>query len=246
MKAGVGAELRPHRLDRVEQPPGVVAAAQARLPRPGGGVKHRGDAVGYRLPVAFGQRDVDRKIDAGARHHLPLEGVAMDVDDARAAPAGRWRRSPAPPSRRPDRSPRSRSPSTTIAALVNVLAEQRPAAVDAQMSVMPAPGCWFGGVASIVRQLYLSMKASTGSLRKSGSACRKRVVVPVPPRQLDQSARRSFRRSGGGSAAPGCRRRWCRGRHPWSRRRQPPPPRRCRCCGPAARSRHGRSRRRGR
>ncbi len=32
MKAGVGRELRPHRLDRFQQLPGIVAAAQARLP----------------------------------------------------------------------------------------------------------------------------------------------------------------------------------------------------------------------
>ena len=42
-----------------------------------------GDAVGDRLAVAVDQRHIDGKIDAGARHHLPLEGIAMQVDDAR-------------------------------------------------------------------------------------------------------------------------------------------------------------------
>jgi hypothetical protein len=46
-------------------------------------VKHRGDAVGDRLPVAVDERDVDRKIHARAGHHLPLECVAMQVDDSR-------------------------------------------------------------------------------------------------------------------------------------------------------------------
>ena len=39
--------------------------------------------VADRLPVAVNKRHIDRKIDAGARHHLPLEGVAMQVDNAR-------------------------------------------------------------------------------------------------------------------------------------------------------------------
>jgi hypothetical protein len=46
-------------------------------------VEHRGDAVGDRLPVAVDQRDVDREIDARPRHHLPLERIAMQIDDAR-------------------------------------------------------------------------------------------------------------------------------------------------------------------
>ena len=42
-----------------------------------------GDPVADRLPVAVEQRHIDREIDAGARHHLPLERVAMQIDDAR-------------------------------------------------------------------------------------------------------------------------------------------------------------------
>src|SRR5262249_56971994 len=33
------------------------------------------------LPIAFEQRHIDRKSDARPRHHLPLEGIAVDVDD---------------------------------------------------------------------------------------------------------------------------------------------------------------------
>ena len=83
VEAGVRRQLRPQGLDGLEQLPCIVRAAQPRLPRPGRGVKHRGDAVGDRLPVAVDQRHIDGKIDAGARHHLPLERVAVQIDDAR-------------------------------------------------------------------------------------------------------------------------------------------------------------------
>src|ERR1700757_1002476 len=39
------------------------------------------DAVGDGLPIAFEQRNVDRKSPSRPRHHLSLEGVAVDVDD---------------------------------------------------------------------------------------------------------------------------------------------------------------------
>jgi len=45
-------------------------------------VENRGDAVTDRLPVTVDQRHVDREIDAGAGHHLPLKGVAMQIDNA--------------------------------------------------------------------------------------------------------------------------------------------------------------------
>ncbi len=83
MKAGVRRQSRPQSLDRLEQQPGVIAAAKAGLPRPGGGVKHRGEAVGDGLPVAVDERDIDGEADAGAGHHLPFERIAMQVDDSR-------------------------------------------------------------------------------------------------------------------------------------------------------------------
>ena len=45
-------------------------------------MENRGNAVCYRLPVAVEERDVHGEAHARPRHHLPLEGVAMDVDDA--------------------------------------------------------------------------------------------------------------------------------------------------------------------
>lgn len=83
VKAGVGGELRALPFDRLHQAARIAGAAQARLPRTGRGVKNRGDAVADRLAVAVGERDVDREIDPGARHHLSLEGIAMQIDDAR-------------------------------------------------------------------------------------------------------------------------------------------------------------------
>ena len=61
----------------------AVEAAQPRLPRQRHAVERRGDAVGEQLRLGVAQRDVGREIDAGPRLHLPLERVAVDVDDAR-------------------------------------------------------------------------------------------------------------------------------------------------------------------
>jgi hypothetical protein len=83
VEAGIRRKLRPQALNRFEQCPCAVAAAKARHPRPSRGVKDRGDAVADRLTVAVGERHIDRKTDAGAGHHLPLERVAMQIDDAR-------------------------------------------------------------------------------------------------------------------------------------------------------------------
>src|SRR3954452_4848263 len=46
-------------------------------------MKYRGDAVADRLAIAVGERHVDPKVDPGARHHLSLEGIAMQIDDSR-------------------------------------------------------------------------------------------------------------------------------------------------------------------
>jgi hypothetical protein len=81
VKPGVSGEPRPQLLECPQDGVRILRPAQARLPRPGDAVKHRGDAVGDRLPVAVAERDVERKTDARPRHHLPLEGVAVNVDD---------------------------------------------------------------------------------------------------------------------------------------------------------------------
>ncbi len=78
----VGGKARPQRRHRIDQRVRVLGAAQARLPRPGDAVKGGGDAVRDQLPVGVDQRHVDRKVDTGARHHLPLERIAVQVDDA--------------------------------------------------------------------------------------------------------------------------------------------------------------------
>ena len=46
-------------------------------------MKGGGDAVRDQLPVGVDQRHVDRKVDTGPGHHLPLERIAVQVDDAR-------------------------------------------------------------------------------------------------------------------------------------------------------------------
>jgi hypothetical protein len=41
------------------------------------------DAVADGLPVAVGERHVGGEINPWPRHHLALEGVAVQIDDAR-------------------------------------------------------------------------------------------------------------------------------------------------------------------
>jgi hypothetical protein len=102
-RLGLGAEGFPAQLQRFSavrrgrsassarttcQP--VVDAAQARLPGQGQRVIGGGDAVRRKLPVGFQQRGLlCRHHDAGARHDLALEGIAMDVDEGRGQKAPR-------------------------------------------------------------------------------------------------------------------------------------------------------------
>src|SRR5215468_7585866 len=46
-------------------------------------MEHGGNAVGDGLSVAVDKGNVERDINARARHDLPLKGVAMNVDNAR-------------------------------------------------------------------------------------------------------------------------------------------------------------------
>jgi hypothetical protein len=46
-------------------------------------MKNRCDAISDGLSVTVNQRYIDGKTDTGARHHLSLEGVAMQIDDPR-------------------------------------------------------------------------------------------------------------------------------------------------------------------
>ena len=133
-------------------------------------MKHGGHAVADGLPVAVKQRQVDREIDAGARHHLPLERVAMEVDDARQhdepARVDRQRTVPAFGSdgidvaaRRPHRG------------VLEFLAEQGPAAFNEKIGhdVALRRLLWMD---SLEAASYLSRKSSMASFLKSGSARR--------------------------------------------------------------------------
>ena len=60
----------------------LLEASQPRLPGKGDAVIGRGDAVRHQLPVGLQHRHVERKHRLGARHDLPFEGIAMDIDDA--------------------------------------------------------------------------------------------------------------------------------------------------------------------
>jgi hypothetical protein len=80
VEAGIRRQSRPQGLDGLEQSRGIFTASQARLPGPCRGMKNRGDAISDGLPVTVDQRYIDGKIDTGARHHLSLEGVAMQID----------------------------------------------------------------------------------------------------------------------------------------------------------------------
>jgi hypothetical protein len=44
-------------------------------------MKSRGDAIGGELPIGIGQRNVDSKADAGPRHDLAFEGIAVKIHD---------------------------------------------------------------------------------------------------------------------------------------------------------------------
>ena len=76
--------------DRGENAAGIRGAAQAGLPGPSDAVEDGGDAVGDHLAVAVDQRDVEGNLHPRTRHHLPLESVTVNIDDARQhqQPAG--------------------------------------------------------------------------------------------------------------------------------------------------------------
>jgi hypothetical protein len=128
----------PHRLDRLKQSLGIGAAAQARFPRPGRGVIDGRDPIADRLPVAVDQRHVDREIDAGARHHLPLEGVAMQIDNAR-----QHHQSTSVEAKRTAALVRTDGTDLTVSdpqrGFVNFAAEQGPAALNEDIGHDAAP-----------------------------------------------------------------------------------------------------------
>ena len=168
MEAGVGGEVRALPLDRLQQPPRIVAAAQAWLPRPGRGVEHRGDAVADDLAVGVGKRDVDREIDPGARHHLPLEGIAMQIDDAgQYQQAARIERQPRTAARRIDL--RDLSSGYAERSFCELGADQGPATLDENVCHATAL-CLLEEEPDLAS--YADKKSSIESVRKSGSAAR--------------------------------------------------------------------------
>ena len=110
-------------------------------------MKHRGDAVGDGLAVAVDQRDVDREVDAGARHHLPLEGIAMHIDDAgQHQQVARIDRQPRTAARCIDlRNVRAGHGKRSFDELG---ADQGPAALDEDVCQRPRFVCWQGTVRS--------------------------------------------------------------------------------------------------
>ncbi|MGY4355452.1 hypothetical protein ACVW0J_001945 [Bradyrhizobium sp. i1.7.7] len=163
-------ELLP--LDRLHQGARIAGAAQARLPRTGRGVKDGGDAVADRLAVTVGERDVDREVDAGARHHLALEGIAMQIDDAgQHQQVARIDRQPRTAARGIDlRNVRAGHQNGSFDELG---ADQGPAALKEDVCQATALRLLAGErVRELARASYAERKSSIPSLRKSGSASR--------------------------------------------------------------------------
>ena len=67
---------------RVDLPAGLDRA-QARLPSQRKGVIGTGDAIGGQLAVCFQKGRIEGQGDTGARHHLTLECIAVDIDEGR-------------------------------------------------------------------------------------------------------------------------------------------------------------------
>ncbi len=151
-----------------------------------------GDAVGDRLPVAVEQRHIDRKIDAGARHHLPLERIAMQVDDARqhqetagieasepGASRGRVRADGADlTAGDPQRGfLENSSPSRARPPSINMSVTMRHLAV------------WLAR-AAIRGGLVFGEKILDRELAEIGQGAAQRLMVPVPPGERRRAGRR--------------------------------------------------------
>src|SRR6266403_2182528 len=172
MEAGIRCELRSQGLDRLKQMPRILRAAQARLPRPGRGMKDRGDAISDCLAVAVGQGNVDGKIDAGAGHHLSLERVAMQIDDSRqhqqVAGIDTERSAPMAGFHGVDFAA-----GDLHRGFKNFSAEQSPAAFDEYVSHDMALRRGECERSAMVSGSYFARKSSTTSFRKSGTAPRR-------------------------------------------------------------------------
>ncbi len=155
------------------------------------------DAVSDRLPVAVGQRDIGGEIDAGARHHLPFECVAMQVDD----PGQHLQASGIDPQRNPAMARAGRGDLAVRdlqAGFEKLAAEQRPAAFYSNVVHGAAVGhgaalrLGRGDRLTVVAASYFARKSSTVNLREIGQRPAQRFMAPVPPGQLRQPAGHLF------------------------------------------------------
>ena len=229
------------------KPPGIVAAAQARLPRPGRGVKHGGDAVAIAcrsLSISAtsigkstpGRGIICRSNASPCRSTMPgqhQQAAGIDAERAAAlvgADARRCRgRRSAARFRQISSPSRARPPSMKMSVTM------RHSCCLVAAGREPRVGLIF--VEKILDRRACGNRAGRGAASRGPSpttrarASRSGDGFRKPP--LDRP-RRIAGDDGVGRARP------------WSRSRRPRSRRRCRCCGPAARSRHARSRRHGR
>src|SRR5262249_6818827 len=82
VKSRVRRQFRPQSFQHIENAACIVGIAQSRLPRPCHAVKDGRYAVGDGLSIALQEGDVQGKMHPRTRHHLALESIAMDIDDA--------------------------------------------------------------------------------------------------------------------------------------------------------------------
>src|SRR5262245_40365056 len=82
MDARVGQKMRPQPLSCRQDRMHALPRPQSRLPGPGDSMKSGGDAIANKLAVGLHERHVVVEGHARPRHELPLEGIAMNVDQA--------------------------------------------------------------------------------------------------------------------------------------------------------------------
>ena len=86
---GLPTQMHPHVADpaagiqRIQQSPPALQATQTRLPGQSNAVKRGGNAVGEQLRLGIVQRQGSGETNAGAGLKLPLERIAMNIDDTR-------------------------------------------------------------------------------------------------------------------------------------------------------------------
>src|SRR5262245_37880980 len=174
VKSRVRCELRLQRLDRREDRARIVGAAQAGLPRPGYAMEHGGDAVGDCLPVAVDKRDVERDVDARARHDLPLKGVAVNIDNARKQQETSAVECPGAGLIRTDGGNEPVARADVNGRILEAIFDQDLCAGDAKIHAPTHATAVDCAEPNSNEDSWRSRKASTDSARKSASAARNR------------------------------------------------------------------------